>query len=132
MTFSARAFCGIEDYEMVCKWWKDWNWPIMAMNFLPTTGLIVSNEEKNLCAAWLYITDSDFCIIDWFISNKKASKEERKGSVEFLIEKLSEKAKDFGFKTIFTWTKNQILIKKLENFGYSKETEVTILEKRYD
>src|SRR5688572_16264398 len=74
-----------QDYPMVCQWWDDWKWPRIPESSLPQVGVVVENEGSPVCAAWIYRTDSDTCLVEWFISDRTASKERRKGTIEHLI-----------------------------------------------
>ena len=108
------------DYELLSKWWKDWEWPIIPKEFLPNNGLIIKEKESNklLCAAFLYSTDSKYCWIDWYISNKKITRDLRKEGLKFLIEKMGELAKKKGFLAAFSSisSKNQFLLKSCFHF----------------
>lgn len=119
-------FFSEEDYSMVCTWWEDWRWPLIPLQSLPKTGVIVSNGEKDICAAWIYKTDSNLCWIDWFISDRHASRQERKGTIELLIQICKGVAKDMGFDVAFCSVRNQSLIKKIESAGFiGKEEAMT-------
>jgi hypothetical protein len=104
------------DYEMVCGWWKSWGWPSIPLSTLSKTGIIVENEVP-VCAAWVYQTDSDTCLIEWFISNKSATKAQRAGCLEVLIDACKDIAKTMGYAKAFCSVRNQNLIKKLEAAG---------------
>jgi len=116
------------DYEMVASWWEDWGWPAIPKEFLSKNGVIVSNGGVDVCAGWLYSTDSAASWAENYISDKCASKKLRKGSLEFLVECLADKAKELGFLAMISSVKNKSLIEKLKssNFG-NEETGMTNL-----
>lgn len=115
-----------EDYEMVCGWWDMWDWPNIPLESLPQTGFIVENEGVETYAAFLYRTDSDICWLEWFVGNKKASKKQREGCLEFLLEKSADFAREAGFKKIFCSVMNSSLMAKMEKVGFVKtETNMT-------
>ena len=116
-----RRFDFDKDYPTVYQWWLDWGWQPIDPDMLPDIGLIVSNDGEDVCCVFIYKTDSFMCVIDWWISNKKASKQVRKGCIEYLIEGSIRKARDLGFKAVFTSIRNSNLIKKLEDFGYKEK-----------
>jgi len=117
-----------EDYKTVYKWWKDWNWDAMPEVALPETGIVVSKDGVDLAASFIYKTDSIVCWAENFISNKKAPRELRKGSVEFLIEKTVEQARDMGFNIMMSSISHKGLIDKLTNAGYQvSDTKMTNL-----
>ena len=82
---------------------------------LPRVGIIV-NE---MCAAWIYQTDSCMCVVDWYISDRNADKATRKGAIEYLLEITAEEAKRLGYSVIFSSVRNQSLIRKMENSGFT-------------
>lgn len=105
------------DYPMVCEWWKQWGWPAIPESTLPEVGVIYENEVP-VCAAWIYRTDSDTCLIEWFISNKSATKAQRTGAIEGLVDACKHIAKQMGFSKAFCSIRNQHLIKKMEGRGF--------------
>ena len=113
------------DYPTVSKWWESWGWPVLPASSLPELGIIVENEVP-ICAAWIYRTDSDLCWIEWFISNKEATKEQRAGCVDELIRACSITAKEMGFRIAFVSVKQPNLMKRLEHSGFEKtDTNMT-------
>ena len=109
------------DYNEVCQWWEAWGWPILPPAFLPKTGIIISNQGVNLCAAWLYRTDSAACWAENYIANKAAPRDLRQGSMEFLIEELVNEGKKEGFLLMLSSIKHKGLIKKLKANGFAED-----------
>ena len=66
------------DYEnILCKWWKDWDWEAPPKDFLPDNGkggLIVYDGDTPVCAGFIYVTNSAVSWVDWIISNKQYRK----------------------------------------------------------
>lgn len=122
MYFESREYTP-DDYEMVCGWWEQWGKKPLPDTHMSKTGVIVSSCGVDLCCAWLYKTDSAFCIMDWFISNKDAPKLLKTGSVSFLVKEIEAKAKDYGFSTIFTSVRNQHLKNALVECGFDDENK---------
>jgi hypothetical protein len=51
-----------EDYEELCSWWERWDWPILSKDMLPgegTSGVMVSKDNVNIVAGFLYWSNSD-------------------------------------------------------------------------
>lgn len=115
-----------EDYPMLCKWWKDWDWCAFPEVALPKTGIIVSKDGVDLAASFLYATDSCVCWAENFISNKEAPRELRKGSIEFLIEKTIEEGRNQGFLLMMSSVQHEGLIKKLIAAGYNEQVEANM------
>lgn len=115
-----------DDHKMVAGWWEQWGWPVLPPESLPETGFIISNDGHDVCAAWLYRTDSNIGWLEWYITNKKAPKQARAGSLEYLLEVGSSIARSMGFRVLFSGVNHQSLIRKLEQAGFSQtETGVT-------
>jgi hypothetical protein len=109
-----------EDYEnILCKWWNDWRWTPPTFDMLPKTAIIISNEGIDICAGFLYQTDSSMAWLEYIVSNfEYKKKEKRKEAIEFLINILSELAKDNGYKYIYTSLKSKSLIERYANCGF--------------
>jgi hypothetical protein len=115
-----------EDYEILAKWWESWGWPAIPEMALPQAeprGVIVTNEGVDICAGFLYKTDSCTCWIENIISNKEAPKELRKGSIEYLIDTIASEAEELGFKVMMTSIKHEGLIEKFIATGCEKDYE---------
>ena len=112
-------------YPILEKWWKDWDFQPMTPNLLSQNGLMVSNEGVNICAGWVFVTDSDFAFVGWLISNKE-EKELRKGCIEYLLVELEKLAVKLGVKVTMSPAKNQFLKKKLEKLGHNEFVDYNI------
>lgn len=114
-----------EDHALVAQWWKAWEWPVMPPESLPPIGFIISNEGHDVCAAWLYRTDSNIGWLEWYITNKSAPKSAKTGAIEYLIEIASETALQIGLGVLFSGVNHKNLIRKLESSGF-KQTETGV------
>ncbi len=121
MKFTAR-FLQDGDYEnILCGWWKDWKWEIPQKDFLPEEGkggLMVSKDGVDICAGFMYFTNSNVAWCEWVVSNKDYRENDRKEAMYFLINMIAEVCKTKGAKYIFTSLNNQALIKKYEDCKY--------------
>ena len=111
-----------EDYETICKWWKWWRWKPIAWESLPnngTGGFMIQVNSINICAGFLYTTNSNLCHVEWVVSNYKIKdKKIRQEALEMLIQVLTSFAKDLGFKIAFTYLLNKNLEQKFKNCGF--------------
>lgn len=124
MDFTCR-FLEEGDYEnTLIKWWKDWRWPEPpSKDMLPQDGLcgiMVSKAGVDVCAGFLFLTNSKMAWVEYVISNFEYKNNDRHEAIELLIESLSVIARDKGCKMIFTSLKSSSLIKKYEKCGYKK------------
>ena len=112
-----------QDYEELCQWWKDWRWTPPAKELLPDDGkcgVMVSKNGVNICAGFIYFTNSRFSIIEYIVSNFQVkNKETRTEALKLLIESLNQIGAKNGFKMAFTSLKNESLKKIYLDRGYS-------------
>ena len=115
------------DYWTLASWWTAHNWACPHQEMLPKTGFII----EDVCAGFLYKTDSKIAFLEWIISNPKSNKEERNKALNILINQLCEDAKKSEFEAIFTSSNHNKLIERYKNHGFNLTDEsVTHLIKR--
>ena len=107
-----------ENYAELSQWWAEWGWPPIPEAYLPPDGLIVSAEGKNICAAFLYRTNTPICWAENYISFKGADKRIRQNALDLLIESLVEKAMTFNFQVVMSSIHHPVLGKRLEKSGF--------------
>ena len=112
---------------MVCEWWKAWGWQPVEESSLSTVGMIVSIDGVDACTAWLVCTDTDTCLIEWYVSNKQARKH-RKEALHLLVEALSDVARKRGYRKAVSMVNNRNLIRKLREIGFAgQESAITLI-----
>lgn len=122
--FSLRSI-KTEDYPMLCRWWSWFRFPAPPIECLPSNGenslggAIVMNGKTEICAGFLYFTNSKMCWLEFIVSNPDYREKDRKEAIQYLIYELSEIAKRKGFKVVFTSVKHPSLIKHYSDCGYS-------------
>lgn len=116
---SVCAFNPDVHYIEICSWWKFHNWPSIPLSALPKNGIVVIADGVMAVAGWIYQTDSDICLLEWFIANPKVRRFKRSESIDCLLRVAKDAAKKMGFKTIFTTAKNESLIGRMEKSGFS-------------
>lgn len=97
-----------EDYSEIKNWWIAHKWQPIPVEFLPKTGYII----PNYCAGFLYKTDSKIAIMEFIISNPLTDKDKRSVALDLLINSLCNKAKEDGFKSVFSSLVHPKLIDK--------------------
>lgn len=103
-----------KDYQTLCKWWKDWEKPIIPFESLPKNGLIISD----VAALFLYKTDSNIALVENLITNKFYIGKDRDFLVNLLCEEIFTKARSLGFQHIFSSSENQFVVKRLIKHKY--------------
>ena len=113
-----RNFNIEKDLKVVNQWWKDWDVEADVSNLLSSDGYIVEEDNKDLCAAWLYETNSFSCIIGWFISDKNIKKSKRDESISLLIDYIENVAKEKGYLFSIVYSNIDSMVNRLESKGY--------------
>ncbi|WNH10037.1 hypothetical protein [Thalassobellus suaedae] len=115
-----------EDYQELVSWWKWHRFTPPNIDMLPNSlkdGIMISINEINCCAGFIYRTPSSFCWCEYIVSNPEIKdKSIRTEALCLLINNITELARKMGFKIIFTSVKNQNLINKYQSCGYAKGT----------
>lgn len=119
------------DYDTLVTWWKDWKWEAPPRDFLPengTGGFMVSNNDGDICAGFIYLTNSKIAWIEFIISDKQYKEEDRNEAIQFLINSLSGVAEETGAKYGYAILKNKSLMKYYEEANFTvtsdKNTEM--------
>ena len=95
-----RLFNKEKDFKTLCKWWADWGLFQHDSSVLPRNGFVVSKNGIDICSGFVYETDSCIAWIEFVTMNKYATKKQREGVLEKLMDTLVDKAKSMGFKII--------------------------------
>lgn len=101
-----------KDYPIVKKWFESWGWPAIPESSLPSIGAI-----NDIAAAWLYQTDSDIALVEWFVTDRSA-KDGREEAKQEIIDFLTKTAERLGFNTALTFVRNPNLIASFGNNGF--------------
>lgn len=98
MQIRVRPFIhkGDGDYEMISKWYGDWEQECPPKDCLAAIGFIV--EES--VAGFLYTTNSRVCMIDSFISSTEITGLERDTALDVLVHSLMDAAKELDNRVI--------------------------------
>lgn len=113
-----------EDYNTLVSWWKqytDWEKNPVPEGILPPTGIIVMQDDKPICAGFLYETIGNNCTwMEWIVADAQSDKETRAICLDKLVKTLTNIAKVKGYGFIFTSVKHPKLMERLESFGFLK------------
>ena len=116
------------DYQTLQKWWNFWRFPAPKKEYLPDDGrggIMVYKDEIDICAGYLFFTNSKMAWIEFIVSNYEYKEKDRKEAICFLINELTHIAKSKGFEVVFTSVKNENLIKRFKECGYVVGSENT-------
>jgi len=117
-------FLDDHDYDVLAQWWKDWRWSAPPKDMLPQDGrggLMVSKDGEDICAGFVYFTNSKTAWIEYIVSNFQYRQDDRKEAIELLINSLVEVAAETnGTKYFYTSLKNDNLINRYAECGFQK------------
>lgn len=117
-----------EDYPTLVEYWEFWRFPAPKKEYLPDEGrggIMVHKNGVNICAGYLFFTNSKMAWIEFIVSNPEYKEKDRKEAICFLINELNYIAKSKGFEIIFTSVKNENLINRFKECGYVIGSENT-------
>ena len=121
MDFQVRGLVE-EDYDnLLVKWWESWGWPAPPRDFLPengTGGLMVQKDGKDICAGFIYTTNSGVALTEFVISDKEYKDSDRGEAIQFLIDCILVMVQEMGCKYAHVILKNKSLLNKYKKSGY--------------
>jgi hypothetical protein len=107
------------DYEMLVDWWKFWKFPAPPIEMLPDSGVIVNKDGVDICAGFIYFTNSKTCWIEFIVSNPNVrQKEDRREAITNVIDVLCSIGKNNGYTIAYTSLKNENLQNKYLQCGF--------------
>lgn len=115
---SFERFDPSKHYDLVSKWWISAKWPVVPLTHLSQMGIIACFDNEPKAAAWIYQTDSAFCLLEWIVASPEIRREKRTEVLSALIEKAKEVSNAMGFKTIFMNARHETLISRLKKHDF--------------
>lgn len=120
-----------KDYDMLKEWWGFWRFPAPSIQSLPQhdtdcfSGVIASKNKKDLACGFMYTTNSNMVWFEFIVTNPKTTSEERNEAILSVLDELSFSAKELGYTIAFSSIKNENLINKYIQEGFSVGTKGT-------
>lgn len=97
-----------EDFHQIETWLKDRSMKVFHPRILPENGYIVDE----VCALFLYKTDSDISYIENLITNPHSEQEYRNLCINAVIEACFSRATELGYKFVMGVTDNFQVVKR--------------------
>lgn len=108
-----------KDFEELTRWWDFWRWKDRVdPSILSDIGYVIEEDGLNLCAGWLYTTNSLIASMEFIVSNPFAPKDRVDLALDFLIECLSQRALKEGKRLVMTTINSPSLAKRVTSLGY--------------
>lgn len=114
-----RAF-SMQDYPLIAHWWKLHGSAIMRPEHLSQNGLVIGIEGKDVCAGFMYSTDSKMCALEFVVCDPNATKEHRDAALDKLLDAAETWASKHHFTLIYTSISIPKYIQRLQNHGFIK------------
>lgn len=108
-----REYCH-SDYDQIKVWFWDRDMFIPFSDDLPETGLIIDN----VAAGFLIWTDTSMAILDFFVTNPKASLIQRGKAINAITDGLMKKAKKLGFHRVKCDSQISTIQRKASSLGF--------------
>lgn len=120
MSLSLREVELDKDYPKLKSWWEKRSFPPANIQFIPPTGIMVSSDEEDICAGFLFKSDANAAIIGNIVSNPEIDRELRSEALDTLISTLTGLAKHEGYRMVCCSTNLPHVMKRFETLGFSK------------
>lgn len=106
-------------YSTAKRWWKDWNFNIIAEEALPkNVAVCYLNDGTPIYAVFVYFTDSSLVWLGFPVSNKNIAWKDKKGGLTYLIQELTNYLSANGVRMVITTTSSNSFSQSLEANGY--------------
>lgn len=107
-----------KDFEVIDKWQKLRGLNLTCRAGLPSTGLVVLDDNEPIACGFLRKCEGNLAIIDSVITNPELSLKKRSKAIDILFERLIELSKEFGIDQIVGITTKSGMIKKSKKHGF--------------
>lgn len=114
-----------EDYGQLVQWSADRDVGLPPLDALSTIGLIVDD----VATGFLYFTNSSVALLEGFIANPKADKNDRDSAINWITLNLMDLAKANGVKVLKCESKIETVINRAYNLGFEDKGESRVLIK---
>jgi hypothetical protein len=111
-----RDFDVEEDYDTISTWYLDREEMPPPADMLPTHGIII----ENVAAGFLVATDANLAFLDFYITNKNATKLERDLALDIITRRLLEIGEKFGMTNFKADTRIPAIVERAKKFGFKE------------
>ena len=123
----SRAWDRDKDYDTLVKWWTQWEFGIVPKDMLPQDGVIVSVDDKPICAAGIYLyPKTALALMEWVVTDKDSNLRKRHKALKMCIDSIMNLAKKRGAKLVYTMTKEEALQKRYQKYHNMVLTESNV------
>ena len=116
-----------EHYNILTEWWKDHNHAIIEESALSPYSFIVYNNDKPICASFLYVMDKcNLAQIAWTTTNPNAGIKEKYNALNLCLQSLFDLAKLLKINNIVSFSSSKGLNKLYKKNGMYLGKEHTL------
>ena len=116
-----------QDYDVLVKWWKQWEFGVVPKECLPPDGIVVEVDGKPVCAGGLYIgVGTQFAFMEWIVADKEGSPRVLHKALILCIDEIMALAKAKGMRLVYTATKEESLHKRYVKYHSMHLTESNV------
>lgn len=106
-----------KDLEVLAVWLKAHKCPEKLLEEVPKVGKVVYGAKEPVAMGFIRQGEG-FCLLDGYISNPKASAEERNIGLNLLTHTLNNLAGELGFTRILCFSQNLDIIRRAKAHGF--------------
>jgi hypothetical protein len=104
-------------YPTYVLWCKEHKFPFTKIGNIEDSFVCFAGEEP-IYSTFFWSTKSKMCVMGFPVSNPKVSYKDRDGGLEYLIEEISNYAKEKGFSFMWTTSATKRVIDSLDKSGF--------------
>lgn len=111
-----RDFNHEEDYDAFSSWYLEREEMPPPVDMLPTHGIMVDG----IGAGFLVATDANLAFLDFYITNKNATKLERDFALDIITRRLIEIGESLGCTNFKADTRVPAIVARAKKFGFKE------------
>lgn len=116
------------DYEVIAPWFTSHGWKHPPdSSVLPSTGIMICEEEKPLAVGFLYLSNSILGWFDWVAVVPGIPQTKSLRALDLLIATVKEAAVGAGVSVLMHFTKGKYVRVYEKRFGFLKSEEATMM-----
>ena len=113
-----------KDHPVVAAWWEAHGWPVVPAAILPKLGVLASDGDMPVAAAWLYMDNSvGVSMLEWLVTNPDATGRQSLAAIGAVVEFLAARAVELDYGAMLTSCRQPGLARIYEKHGFSKTDE---------
>jgi len=109
----------LKDKEEINKWWLAWGLEKPHDDCLSPNGFIISKNNLNIAAGYLYLTDAKIGYVDFLVSNPEYRDKDRNKLITELIDYLVNIGLNKDCRFIWATSSNTNIKDKVKKLNYN-------------